>query len=245
MSSLSLATFIETADATEMEINVYNYDGPESVITDIVAHLDIDSDNITRRKEQSKPDDYITIQSGSDHELTTNIEALWNSISTTAEMLGNTSSNNPDQSTIIDRIGGVTFTSHDKQRLLTISRHIERRVQQIGDGTLHTCFQRFSRFEADLRTHIYYNILARSGVDVYLYGMPDTELQHVDELTAVGVDNDEIAATWMVTFDGNGTDSDKAALLAQEKAPDDWTGFWTFDPTIVDDVIEYIITKYL
>jgi DICT domain-containing protein len=54
------------------------------------------------------------------------------------------------------------------------------------------------------------------------------------------VDNDEIATVWFVIFDGAGQDLAKTALLAEERSPGSYYGFWTYDPVFVDRIIDHL-----
>ena len=54
----------------------------------------------------------------------------------------------------------------------------------------------------------------------------------------------EIGAFWFVIFDGNGVDIDKCGLVAEEREPGRYYGFWTYDPDIVDELVSYLEAQY-
>lgn len=240
---MSFAAMIDAMTATDVQLCVYNYDGPDAAVADIASYFDIDPDEVSRKRVTDRPNGVVVITVGGDS-LEAHIATLRSAVMTTAEVIRNADPNEPLPSDLLVSLDNATFTSHDRRRLLVTSRHIERRIHRVGGGTLYACFQRLSRLANDLPSLAYYDLLANAGVDVYVYGIPDEAVETADGITAVEVENDEIASTWMIAFDGDGSDDEKAALVAREEAPNDWRGFWTFDPITVDDVIEYTTTTY-
>lgn len=240
---MSFATIIDAMTATDTQLSVYNYDGPEAAIADIASYFDVNADDVARKRTTDRPEGIAVVTVGGDP-VAARVGTLRRAVTTTVEVLRNADPNEPLPSDLLASLTDATFTSHDRRRLLVASRHIERRVHRVGSGTLHASFQHLSRLANDLPTLTYYNLLARAGVDVYVYGVPDETLENADGITVISTESDEISATWMVGFDGNGDDEEKAALVAREEAPNDWRGFWTFDPTTVDDVIAYTEMTY-
>jgi hypothetical protein len=241
---MSFARMIDGATAEDAELLLYNYDGPGAAIEDIASYFDIAPDDVSRQRASDRADGIAVVTIGGDRSLEARVDALRSAVTTTAEVIRNADPDEALPSDLLASLDRATFTSHDKRRLLVASRHIERRVHRVGSGTLHAGFQRLSRLANDVPTLAYYNLLARAGVDVYAYGIPDERPDLASGITAVSVECDEIAATWMVAFDGDGDDTEKAALLAREEAPNDWRGFWTFDPATVDDVIDYTTATF-
>ena len=135
----------------------------------------------------------------------------------------------------------TTFTSYDTEQLLYASREIEDRARRVGQGTIHAGFQRFSVMAEQEQI---YSDLARRGIDVYAYGIPDTQPPDFATGEIHATNADEIAESWFVIFDGGGTNSQKSALIATERAEDDWFGAWTYDPAIVDRLCEYLDGTY-
>ncbi|MDF9746981.1 DICT sensory domain-containing protein [Natrinema salsiterrestre] len=126
------------------------------------------------------------------------------------------------------------FESYDKQRMIMASRIVEFRAWNVGGGELHAGFQQLSKL--DHQPEVYRN-LASSTVDTHVYGELDREPLPELELTVHGGDSEELRRHWWVASDGNGDDEEKVVLLAQERGPNQFYGFWTDRPTVVDDVI--------
>lgn len=147
-----------------------------------------------------------------------------------------------DYEPILGYLKETTFTSQDTEQMLYTTREIEDRARRVRGGTIHAGFQRLS-LVADQQS-IYVDLAAR-GVDVHVYGVPDTSPPEIDGATVHSVENDEIAETWFVAFDGGGKDVQKCALLAEERGDGTFEGAWTYDPTIVDSVLEHLEETYL
>jgi hypothetical protein len=144
---------------------------------------------------------------------------------------------------ILDELDEATFTSHDAGRMLAASREIEDRAWRVG-GTLYAGFQRYSRLEPQLS--VYEQLGSRAGLDVVAFGYPDTELPDHRDTFAVFPDRSaEIRDVWFVAYDGGGDDDSKCALLAEEREPRRFYGFWTYDPATVDDVFDHVDDAYL
>ncbi|CCQ34018.1 sensor protein [Halorhabdus tiamatea SARL4B] len=146
-----------------------------------------------------------------------------------------------DYEPILGYLKETTFTSRDTEQMLYTTREIEDRARRVRGGTIHAGFQRLS-LVADQQP-IYADLAAR-GVDVHIYGVPDVPTPEIDgAVHAVG--NDEIAETWFVVFDGGGEGVQKCALLAEERGDGSFDGAWTYDPTIVDSILEHLEETYL
>ncbi|MDS0292889.1 DICT sensory domain-containing protein [Halogeometricum luteum] len=144
-------------------------------------------------------------------------------------------------SDVLTRIDRTTFTSYDGARMASASREIEDRAWRFGRGTLHAGFQRASALRRQAEV---YRRLARTDLDVHAYAVPEGDAPTLDDATVHLVDDEEIAATWFVVYDGGGDDASKCALLAEERDPDVFRGFWTYDPRVVDDVLAHLSNRY-
>lgn len=188
---------------------------------------------------ESRPEVVLTVDG--EELLTESVETLWEAVTTTAEVIRT----EPDPSSVIDRLDTTTFRSQSVPQLVVASRHIERRAERQDEGTLYACFQHLSRVERDLRTMLLYNVLARSNLDVHLFGIPDTDLLDTDGLMVHDESSEELARTWLVAYDGNGWDVQKAALVSEEIGPRQYRRFWTVDPGRVDEIISHLTGTYI
>ncbi|WP_136715928.1 DICT sensory domain-containing protein [Halorientalis salina] len=102
------------------------------------------------------------------------------------------------------------------KEMVRISREFERRALREGGGELHAGFQRLSQIANSERTMEMYTTLANEGVDVRVYGYPDTTLNAVP-FTVVEDDHRELEQHWFLLYDGNDDPQRKAALVSEER----------------------------
>lgn len=138
---------------------------------------------------------------------------------------------------VFRRLHDNYFESTDKLRMVMASRIVEFRAWNVGSGELHAGFQQLSKLD---NQHNVYRNLSNSDVDVHVYGAPDTELSSELDLTVHPGRSDEILDYWWVAFDGDGDDERKVVLLAEEREPNRFYGFWTYEATVVDDVLDRV-----
>lgn len=178
--------------------------------------------------------------------LTAGVEPLRTAVTSDAESL-HTGRERPDHpARIFESVGGTAISSHTTQQMIVASRHIERLSREFNRGEIHTCFQRLSLLGNDLKTALLYDLLAEAGIDVHIYGFDDHDLPEIETPTIHRNPSEELKTNWAVAFDSAGERSSigSAALVARERGPDEYAGFWTFDPAIVDAVIECLSTTY-
>ena len=136
-----------------------------------------------------------------------------------------------------------TVDNGGKLRMVRISRLVERRALDVGEGTLHAGFQRLSRVEDELGTRELYERIARTDVDVHMYGRP-SRVPNREWYTIHAGETPELAESWFVVFDGGGREGTMGALVSEETAPEEYSGFWTYQPDLVRTVDDYLRTAY-
>jgi len=145
---------------------------------------------------------------------------------------------------VLDELDETMFTSYDTERMVAASKEIEDRAWRGSAGELHAGFQTCGRFASQAES---YDHLARRGsLSVYVYAHPQGSEDFdppagptLHQSTAT-----EIRDTWFVAYDGGGVDAAKCALLAEERLPGSFYGFWTYDPETVDDIIGHLRNTY-
>ncbi|PSQ42158.1 histidine kinase [Halobacteriales archaeon SW_7_68_16] len=136
----------------------------------------------------------------------------------------------------------TTFTSYDTARMIEVSKEIEDRAWRTGVGRLHTGFQRVSNMFDQIGT---YAALGEKRLDVHTYGVPDAEPPAIDGVTVHDRECHELARSWFVAFDGGGHENRKCALLAQRQdGADRFYGIWTYDPGVVDRILDHLESTY-
>jgi hypothetical protein len=143
---------------------------------------------------------------------------------------------------ILDHLDETMFTSYDTGQMVAASREIEDRAWRVGRGALHSGFQTLSVLETQLDV---YTQLAERNLDVHAYAYPEGKVpDHGTDLTVHVERTEEIHNSWFVVYDGAGVDVNKCALLAEEREPRLFYGFWTYDPDTVDWIIDHLESTY-
>lgn len=130
-----------------------------------------------------------------------------------------------------------------RRHLVRTSRLVESMAWNAGTGTIHAGFQELSRLTGDPGTLRIYERIADAGVEVHLYGRPDAEVDRERFVVHDG-DDDEIARSWFVVFTDAGDPATAGALVAEERGPDAYSGFWTYYPESVVAIRDYLVSTY-
>lgn len=142
-----------------------------------------------------------------------------------------------------DALGGTAFATFDADGVHTVSRRIEDRAWRVGNGRLHAGVQTLDALADEL--DVYQRLAGRSGLHVDAYAAAEGTVPDHDDSLAVHVERaDEIRSTRFVAYDGGGRGEHKCALVVEEREPDAFCGFWTYDPDTVDYVCSYLRESY-
>ena len=136
------------------------------------------------------------------------------------------------------------FASYDRQQMLGATREIEDRAWRSASGTLYVGFQNEKAFEQ--QRDVYERFVTQTDLDVTIF--IDGDWQNGTEevpYTVIADAGDEIGAYWFVLFDGGENERNACGLLAEERAPDSFYGFWTYEVDLVWDLMEYLRRTYV
>lgn len=123
----------------------------------------------------------------------------------------------------------TVFSTLDRRQLLATSREFEDRAWRVGSGRLDVGFQALSKVEA--QTDVYEALVER-GLEIHIYGVDDWRPYIVDDV-AVHTDGDELGEVWFMAYDGGDDPSQSCGLVAVERSPGSFEGFWTYEPEMV------------
>lgn len=147
-----------------------------------------------------------------------------------------------DLTEVFDFLENTLFTSFDRRQMLAASREIEERAWRVGQGQLYAGFQNSRAVAA--QTPVYNRFARERAVAIHVF-IEDEVGETVDEtIGVVSQAGAEIGQFWFVLFDGAGSDQSKCGLLAEERAPGQFYGFWTYEPEIVDETVDYLRETY-
>ena len=144
-------------------------------------------------------------------------------------------------SEVFDFLDSTLFTSFSRRQMLAASREIEERAWRVDQGALYVGFQNSAAVSAQVP--VYNQFVRNSAVDVKIY-IEDEMQERLDGSIDVVAGGEEIGRFWFLLFDGAGADHSKCGLLAEEREPDQFYGFWTYEPGIVDEIIDYLKNSY-
>ena len=143
---------------------------------------------------------------------------------------------------VLDHLDETMFTSYSRADMVAASREIEDRAWRVGDGELHAGFQTLDVLTGEADT---YDLLGeKDRLDVHAYAAGEGDAPDVGQYTVHVGKTAEIRESWFVAYDGGGYDDAKCALLAEERAPGEFYGFWSYDPETVDYIIDYLTDRY-
>lgn len=162
------------------------------------------------------------------------IEEAWpDEVDFDALLAGETHFDIPDLVQVDDDVAVSPETT--RERMVTISRNFERRALREGTGTLYAGFQNLSVLTQSPRTRSVYERLADAGVDVTVYGYPDSELE-APGFDVVPDTDEQFRDYWFLLYDGGSNPARKATLVSKEQDPSLYDAFWTEDEETVDDL---------
>ncbi|QCW03547.1 DICT sensory domain-containing protein [Natrinema pallidum] len=143
-----------------------------------------------------------------------------------------------DSATLFSFLENTLFSSYDRRQMVATSREIEERAWRVGTGRLYAGFQRPAALRA--QTDVYKRFGERDSLAVIVFLDGEYEGVLTDDVTVVTDANGDFDAFWFVVFDGGGTDQHRCALVAEERDPGQYYGFWTYDPRLVGDLVAYL-----
>ena len=234
---MSLSELIQCVEAHEKTLTVFNSD-PETVET---LRAQFGDRNLTVRGESTEsdtPKSYVVLSQDETFVTAADLEHVLATGDGADPEFGAS-----DGRPILNHLDETMFTSYDTEQMIAASREIEDRAWRLGEGQLHAGFQKLSILRPQI--DVYEQLASKEKLNVDAYAAPDEEVpDHGGDLTIHVERAEEIRESWFVVFDGGGDDVNKCALVAEEREPRAFYGFWTYDPETVDWVLEYLETSY-
>jgi hypothetical protein len=134
------------------------------------------------------------------------------------------------------------FSGYGRRPLLAASREFEDRAVRIGSGRLHAGFQRPGALAA--QADLYAWMGTETGLDVHAYLEGTWDRPDLPGVTVHAGGSPELGDYWFVLFDGGPDPGSACGLLAEEREPGRYFGFWTYDVTTVDDAVAHLQDAY-
>jgi DICT domain-containing protein len=240
---MDLRETIAFINSFEKELRLFNFDPSDPTVSDLETFFDTQNIRITTHRTTSgAPTDVAVLSNGDKVLEMTSRETLRELVGHSQPRGGRVGVADAEFDRLLDPIKETTFTSYSTQQMFYASREIEDRAHRTGEGTIHTGFQRCSAMADQQGT---YRDLARRGVTVHAYGVPDVAPPDLVDGHVHQIQTAEIADFWFVVFDGGDQQTQKCALIAEQRGEDAFYGAWTYDAAIVDTVCDYLQGAYL
>ena len=244
---MSLAEFVDQVADRRKRITVYGPEPPEDV-SDL-----FDTWNVTVDYEHlpTAPEDaFITVHEGEEFLGGVSAAALATLTSPTVGEPWDESAREESYRELLELLDDTLFFSHSRRQLLATSREFEERAWRRGAGALHTTFQSRDAFGSQIE--VYGRLAGRSDLRVHVYAPGDWRPVEAapewapssDGITWHDAESEELWETWLVAYDGGGEPEQECALVAFEGADGEYEGFWTYDPGLVDEIIDYLRQNY-
>ncbi|WP_324662810.1 DICT sensory domain-containing protein [Haloarcula sediminis] len=234
---MSLSELIAGVESHEGTLTVFNADA--SVVEDLRDRFADRNVSVVRETTGSgRPGEFLTLSDADGVYTATDIESFYDSLEDRDRVLGEDGA-----ASLLDHLDETLFTSWSIERMVAASREIEDRAWRVGRGSLHAGFQTLSTLQGERDL---YERLGDSAVDVHAYAVPDIDPPDHSSFRLHLDRSEEIAKSWFVVFDDgrDGATSQKCALLAEERDPREFYGFWTYDPATVDYIVDHLESRY-
>jgi len=241
----SLRSIFDAVRAESPTLTVCNFDGDSTELAVIERYFDRHGIEVRQASmDVEHPRSIALLHHGDDLLASESVTALRGAIdidSATDEAFSKRRTS--DLLTTLDQsVFGAAAA--ERPLLIDVSHTVELLANRVGSGRLHAGFQRLSNLVDDEQAARIYERLATTGVDVHVYGVPDTETT-LSGVTVHDEDIPEIRESWFVVYDG-GDPHQRAALLALERdRSGEFEGFWTYDSGIVGQLDAYLTETYL
>jgi len=221
------ADILDRADSRRRRLVFYNVEDRKRTEA-IIDYIGVHDVIIEYSTDERLPPSSVAVRQGNETLALDHIEAVSTYI--TAWEAGVVS--DYGQPTLFAALDETTFRSSNKRQLVLASRLIETRATTVGDGRLSAGFQRLSLVEPQLA---FYSQLPES-IRVTVYGEADWTPPAGVPIEAYTPTVASHADYWWVIFDGTDHAGQHAALIAKENSPGEYTGFWTYRQSVVEEL---------
>jgi hypothetical protein len=230
-SAPTLQRIVRQVEASAPTLTLYNADLGSEARRDIRSYFEVQSVDLRRAAtDDGRPRQFFVLHDGDEFVEADGLRDVYAAIRPDSPLIEQTDPGEIDYPDLLRAIDETVFTDYGRRRMTLASREIEEHAYRNG-GTLHAGFQELSNVQPQRR--LYAN-LADAGVETHLYGERDWTVPGDGHAIHAHADP-EITRSWFVVLDGD--DADKRALLAEERQSNEFYGFWTYDPDIVDTVL--------
>ncbi|WP_135535480.1 DICT sensory domain-containing protein [Halostella pelagica] len=239
---MSLGDVITDVENRRKTLTVFNPGPDDTLYRDLEEYFDTQNVEVrSETTESGRPEGIAVLSQGDAHLTSTSTDVLRDLTDETHPGDGGLGIDDAAHADVLRFLEETTFASYSPEQMLAASREIEDRAWRVGAGCLHAGFQNVSTLDGTANV---YRDLAERPLDVHAYATPDRRPPTLPGVTVYLEETEEIERSWFVVFDGAGEDEQKCALLAEEREEGAFYGFWTYDPAVVDRILDNLTTRY-
>ncbi|QZX99769.1 DICT sensory domain-containing protein [Halobaculum rubrum] len=225
-----LDSLLTRARNREHAIVVYRGDEPIEVESLFAAH---GVEYAVRELPPTGPDPFVHIETDGEFAGVIGAAELEGLFAPPIVRPGERDEVSPGYRAIFELFDDTLFTSMRRGALRAVSREIEDRAYRVGTGTLRASFQRFSAFRPQVDA--YRHLAADTDLAVHVYGADDWEPPTIPGVTYHATGDGDLDRFWALAFDG-GDEAQACGLVAREES-DGYTGLWTDDVAVVEELL--------
>ncbi|ELZ80461.1 hypothetical protein C455_06306 [Haloferax larsenii JCM 13917] len=233
---MSLGDLIDGVVASEKTLTVFN---PVGDVTDrLAAHFSDRNISVTSACSPHGPSNYAVLSTDDTFHTAVAVDDLLDPPEQVEPGF-----ERQQYAPVLDHLDETLFTSYDRDKMLAATREIEDRAWRVGAGHLYSGFQTGDNLRPQQTA--YERLGDRGDLSVHAYVYPSERVPQADSFQLHLARTEEIRNSWFVVYDGNGINDYKCALVAEERPHEaGFTGFWTYDPSTVDYLVNYLQTTY-
>ena len=231
---MTISSIIADVTGNDRTLTVYDPTDPEALAA-VERHFEVQQVTVETASAPAGPDDFAVLHDDGRFLAAADLDDLQRAVTFDGGLVDAADFEDRQVPDVLTHVSDVTFTSYGKQRTILASREIEERAWRTRGGELHAGFQRLSLFRDQWNL---YDRIGNRGVAVRVYGESDWTPPEPDWLSVRASDDPEIRDSWFVVFDA--PDEAGCALVAEEREPGRFRGFWTYDGDLVSEVLAHL-----
>mgnify|MGYP000309591201 CR=1 FL=1 len=231
--SPSLADLLDRVERRRRTVTVFSPDRP-AWVADLLgaSHVAVEHQSIS--EDDVEP--FLTVRARGEYLGSVRLTDLERLVSPRVPGLGAETLVEESHRRLREMLADTVFSAMDRRQLLGASREIEDRAWRVRAGELHAGFQSLSTMRA--QREVYEALAELQNLSIHVYGRADWD-PDVDGVVVHPTTDDALTDRWFVAFDGGDDPLQQCALVAEQHG-DAYDGFWTYDPSIVEDLLAYL-----
>jgi DICT domain-containing protein len=236
-----LSDLVADVEASGQTLTLYNPTASDACLDAVESYFDVTTVSVRHdRTADGSPANFAVLHDGDEFLAACDIDVLSAAVDPAAAF-ESPAHPRAEPPAVLDAVDQSTFTEYGKRRMILASRDVEKRAWRVSASAIHVGFQEFSR----LRTQLDLYGRLTEQLTVHLYGAPDWE-PPLDNVVLHGYETPELRDHWFVVFEDAevATEPGTCAILAEEREPNVYSGFWTGQRPVADRILDRLRSEY-